>query len=862
MRIDSYFGIKLFVIVLLSLAFSLETANSQPVSDKRSGISFRIDDNQSLEKLKQFDSIFSKYGMKFCMSLIMGDFPLNLTYVQYLKQLQAKGHELMDHTPNGQTQYFNLTDENDTSLYIGDPGVDHFKGTKVCLKYSSFDTSISHNEGLVRIQGNMVISKTPGEFQNLFNFVALYFRQLNKICLWTELRAKNPNDVDTVFIQSFWEEPIDLGFLDNASYHLLYRNEISMSPDAIQLLGKRTLKICTDLSITRPLTWIQPGGRQPYLSNQEMKENFGDKLFYKQGASYYVTSLLCFNEYNPGGLKPFGMQYGETSIESLPFEWNKRVIANAISKNHTTIILTHFNNHLGDWNSFLHRIDSLLSWCSKNNIPVNTHTQWKAILYDYTPNGSINSVPKLNVDLDGDLFPDGFDNSPEFKGTFSTKDGVDESGKCCFQIKDPGQICSVSGLGGIQKGKNAFSIWTKAAEGIKGSVRVQFNFPETGNSEYLQFPVDSAEWKQYTDTIAIPDSISLVDLLFTNTSTVTGYVKISGMSLKTTGPLIVDFNVSKVCIGNTTTLISTSTPEDNIVSYKWDLNGDGKFDDASGTTVYYVFSSSGYHNVGLKITTKKGEVKAIYKLAAVGESQSDFSFENNCYKQPVQFINNSIIKGDSLFSYTWNFGDGLPESHEVNPSHLFTSPGYYDVRLIIETIIGCNASQNKSIIISATPTVSLQFSGDTIFYKGDSVIATIPSGVYDSVRWSTGSNSESITIKTGGTFNIQVYKNKCSAQDSFSTRLKEFGNIPTIMNLFTPNGDGKNDHWEILNLFEVKPCDVDVFNRFGENVLSEKNYQNDWDGLFHGKILTNDTYYYFVRCNDRTLYQGTVNILK
>ncbi|MDD4603134.1 MAG: gliding motility-associated C-terminal domain-containing protein [Bacteroidales bacterium] len=862
MKITSCFGIKYFTCFIVFLVFCINIVYSQPVSNKKGGISFRIDGNPSIEKLKQVDSVFSKYGMNFGMSMSVGDLPLHLDYVQFIKKLQLKGHELMDHSPTGQTQYFDLLNEQDTSLYIGDLGVDHFIGSRVCLKYSSFDTSKSHNEGLVKIEGNMIISRIPGEFKDLSNFIALYFRQLNKICLWTSIHATNPNDVDTVYVQTFWEGPIDLGILDNVSYHLLSRNDIIMSPQAIQLLGKRTLKICSDLSIPRPITWIHPGGKMPYFSTTEIKDNFGDKLLYKEAASYYYPSLLCFNEYNPNGIKPFGMQFGTTSFESTFFKWNKKLIANQIAKNYTTIVLSDLYNPLGGWTSFLKRVDSLLFWCSRNDIPVNTHAQWKAILYDYTPNGSINAIPKLNVDLDEDLFPDGYNNTVGYKGIYSTNDGVPESGNCCFQISETGTICSISSLGGLQKGKNAFSIYTKANEGVNATIEVQFYFPENGTTKSFQFLANSVNWEKQTDTLAISDSINLVNVFFTNTSSVPGSVKISGMSLTTTGPLIVDFNYTKVCVGNTTILTSTSTPFDDIISYSWDLNGDGKFDDGTGSVVSYAFSSSGYHNVGLKVMNKKGEIKAIYKLVGVGEVLADFTFENECVEQPIQFVNTSSVICDTVISYSWNFGDGEPLSHEENPIHSFVTSGDFNVSLSVTTINDCNDSKINIVTISGNPTVSIQFSNDTVFYKGDSVVVSVPSGLYDSVYWSNGSKALEITIYESGTYSVYVYKNKCSSQKSFHTYVKEYSDIPIIMNLFTPNSDGKNDYWEILNLLDVGPCDVDIYNRYGEHVFSEVNYQNDWDGLFHDKVLTNDTYYYLVRCKNRKVFQGTVNILK
>jgi gliding motility-associated-like protein len=56
--------------------------------------------------------------------------------------------------------------------------------------------------------------------------------------------------------------------------------------------------------------------------------------------------------------------------------------------------------------------------------------------------------------------------------------------------------------------------------------------------------------------------------------------------------------------------------------------------------------------------------------------------------------------------------------------------------------------------------------------------------------------------------------------------------IPTA---FTPNGDGKNDTWQLI----INPCytliDVIVYNRWGQMVFNLKNHGNsDWNGTYNG----------------------------
>lgn len=83
-----------------------------------------------------------------------------------------------------------------------------------------------------------------------------------------------------------------------------------------------------------------------------------------------------------------------------------------------------------------------------------------------------------------------------------------------------------------------------------------------------------------------------------------------------------------------------------------------------------------------------------------------------------------------------------------------------------------------------------------------------------------------------------------------------------IPNAFSPNNDGKNDHFEIKGLHEYAPADLVIFNRWNEVVFSSKDYQNDWKGQNNnGKELVDDTYFYILTLANNEVYQGYI-ILK
>jgi gliding motility-associated-like protein len=70
---------------------------------------------------------------------------------------------------------------------------------------------------------------------------------------------------------------------------------------------------------------------------------------------------------------------------------------------------------------------------------------------------------------------------------------------------------------------------------------------------------------------------------------------------------------------------------------------------------------------------------------------------------------------------------------------------------------------------------------------------------------------------------------------------------------FSPNHDGVNDNFVIIKPYNVT-LDLEIFNRWGNVVYSNRNYNNDWDGRgtgnFVGQDLIEGGYYYAIKAVD------------
>ena len=69
---------------------------------------------------------------------------------------------------------------------------------------------------------------------------------------------------------------------------------------------------------------------------------------------------------------------------------------------------------------------------------------------------------------------------------------------------------------------------------------------------------------------------------------------------------------------------------------------------------------------------------------------------------------------------------------------------------------------------------------------------------------------------------------------------------------FSPNGDGVNDMFHIQGLQVYPENELQVFNRWGNLVFSQKGYKNLWSGDWNNEELPDGTYFYIL-----TLEEGT-----
>ena len=173
---------------------------------------------------------------------------------------------------------------------------------------------------------------------------------------------------------------------------------------------------------------------------------------------------------------------------------------------------------------------------------------------------------------------------------------------------------------------------------------------------------------------------------------------------------VASFSFGNACLpGGQMQFTNSSTIPDgtqNGFTYQWNF-GDG------GTSILenpvHNFSSTGPFNVRLTVTSNSGcpddSLRVVNTIYAQPQATINAPAEV-CLGGNINFSQNSSASGSTVAQWVWEFGDGNT-SNAQSPSHTYSSPGTYNVTLVVTSAIGCtSAVATKQVVVNPLPTAN------------------------------------------------------------------------------------------------------------------------------------------------------------
>ncbi len=187
----------------------------------------------------------------------------------------------------------------------------------------------------------------------------------------------------------------------------------------------------------------------------------------------------------------------------------------------------------------------------------------------------------------------------------------------------------------------------------------------------------------------------------------------------------------------------------------------------------------------------------------------------------------------------------------------YTKAGSYEDTLIAAAACDSIRTINLSILQKPKPDLGI----DTVLCKDDTL--HLSPGQFDTYLWQDGSVQDYYTAKQGGLYSVQVSNTCGSAYDEIFVRGDECKvYFPTG---FTPNNDGLNDVFRVLNGYKVSDMHLRVYNRWGQLVFESRDPAVGWNGSFKGRIQDAGIYVWlcsFKRSGVPMFRKGTVALIR
>ncbi len=194
----------------------------------------------------------------------------------------------------------------------------------------------------------------------------------------------------------------------------------------------------------------------------------------------------------------------------------------------------------------------------------------------------------------------------------------------------------------------------------------------------------------------------------------------------------------------------------------------------------------------------------------------------------------TLTAPEGFSSYLWSTGD---------TSRLLTvfDEGVYE--LTVTDDLGCLASTSAELVYSEDPAPRIL--GPLRFNDGTTAELTVLNPDFVSYIWSTGDSSASIVVAEEGTYEVTV-SNALGCEGAALFEIEMVPGKPFIYpNAISPNNDGINDSFGMLQWGAVNAATLLIFDRWGKLLYESADKDSKWDGQFDGETMPMGVYVYY-----------------
>ncbi len=198
-----------------------------------------------------------------------------------------------------------------------------------------------------------------------------------------------------------------------------------------------------------------------------------------------------------------------------------------------------------------------------------------------------------------------------------------------------------------------------------------------------------------------------------------------------------------------------------------------------------------------------------------------------------------LILNGQLYGFPYT-GTGLPFSFGTK-----SDSGTYQIQAVNQ-ITGCANVMNDSAYVTYIYSPKVKLADSTWLCDDAGIMLDAGGYLPDTVfyTWQNGSSERYFKVTEPGIYWVSVGKNNCFGTDSIL--IKPCSEL-WIPNVFTPNGDGKNERFLPKVTGDVIDYKVMVFNRWGKQVYESIDLEEGWDGTnFNNGSECNDGTYFYV----------------